>query len=481
LSIDSGQAVVLDDLLRGLPPALRVNSTEVRAAVKRSGRTVVVIDDDPTGTQTVTGVPLVTSWSVEDLRWALRQRAPAVCVLANTRSLEPHEAAQRVREIVRALKVASERESAGFVILSRGDSTLRGHFHAETAAIDAELQALGDPPIDGVVVCPAYIEAERVTIDDVHFAPTPAGIVPVAQTEFARDSSFGYRSSNLRHFVAEKSGQAIRHEDVESISLDDIRVGGVPRVTEKLASLRDGRVVVVNATCGDDLRVVSLAVIAAEERGKRFLLRTAPSFVGARAGLDPQAPLRGTQKIYGDDRAGTGGLVVVGSHVDLTTRQLARLRRLPNLAAFEIPVHEVLTGNVDQVLDSVAAQVSAELAERDAVVFTSRDVWAGADRLRVANVISRALVRLTRDVVAQRKPSFIVAKGGITSSDLATEALGIQRAWARGSLLPGQVALWQSIDGPAARMPFVVFPGNVGSDDALADVVTILREARECS
>jgi uncharacterized protein YgbK (DUF1537 family) len=56
-------------------------------------------------------------------------------------------------------------------------------------------------------------------------------------------------------------------------------------------------------------------------------------------------------------------------------------------------------------------------------------------------------------------------------------ALGIRRAWARGTLLPGIVSLWEPVDGPAAGLPYVVFAGNVGDDDALASVVERLVAA----
>jgi uncharacterized protein YgbK (DUF1537 family) len=117
-----------------------------------------------------------------------------------------------------------------------------------------------------------------------------------------------------------------------------------------------------------------------------------------------------------------------------------------------------------------------------AVLSTSRTRVTGADAdesLAIARRVSAAVVEAVREVVREGSPGFVLAKGGITSADVATEALGIGRAWARGTLLPGIVSLWEAADGPGAGVPYIVFAGNVGDDDALADVVARLEEGRK--
>jgi uncharacterized protein YgbK (DUF1537 family) len=114
----------------------------------------------------------------------------------------------------------------------------------------------------------------------------------------------------------------------------------------------------------------------------------------------------------------------------------------------------------------------------EVLVTTSRAVVTGADAatsLSIARTVSGALVEIVRRVVDHTTPSWLVAKGGITASDVATAGLGIGRAWARGTLLPGIVSVWEPVSGTAPGLPFVVFAGNVGDDDALRSVVTILR------
>jgi uncharacterized protein YgbK (DUF1537 family) len=112
------------------------------------------------------------------------------------------------------------------------------------------------------------------------------------------------------------------------------------------------------------------------------------------------------------------------------------------------------------------------------VIRTSRTLVTGSDAvssLVIARTVSAALVGTVREIVRQVRPAFVLAKGGITSSDTTTEGLGIRRAWCRGTMLPGIISLWEPVTGPAQGIPYIVFAGNVGDDSALAAVVDTLR------
>ncbi|MFJ2115709.1 MULTISPECIES: four-carbon acid sugar kinase family protein [unclassified Streptomyces] len=461
-----------------LPPVRQVDPAEVGAAIA-GGRRLVVLDDDPTGTQTVADVPVLTTWTVDDLRWALRQDSTAFFVLTNTRSLAPDAAAARNREIVRALALASAAESIGFVLASRGDSTLRGHFPLETDVLAEEV------PVDGVVLVPAYIEAGRLTVGSVHWMRTADGMLPVAESEFAKDATFGYANSGLPEWIEEKTSGRTPAKDVLRITLDDLRVGGPEHVAGLLTSLRDGRTAVADALCDDDLRVLALASAAAEESGARLLYRVGPSFVRARAGQGARAPLTAAElRAFGGESAEEAptahGLIAVGSHVGLTTRQLDRLRERGGLAEFELDVPALLDGDRHRAahIADVARQCAEALAAGDVILRTTRALVTGDgadDSLAIARSVSAAMVEAVRAITAARRPAFVVAKGGITSSDVATEGLDIRRAWARGTLLPGIVSLWEPVSGPSVGIPYIVFAGNVGGEDALADAVALLR------
>ncbi len=478
MSAVSAAAVDWAARLASLPPPAEPPPAAVDAQA-----VVVVLDDDPTGTQAVSGVPVLTSWAEDDLRWAFGQTAPAVFLSLNTRSLDAAEARARVGEATTAALRAARREGRRPVFASRSDSTLRGHFPLETDAVQDALAAAGRPRADGIVVVPAFLDSGRVTVDSVHLVVGADGPVPAAETEFARDRSFGYRASHLAAWVEEKSADRWRAGEVARVTIDDIRGGGVESVAAILGGLRDGLPVVVDAVDASDLRVVAAAARTVEAAGRTLVYRVGPSFVQARAGLGPAARLEQAELAAISARsagAGGHGLVVVGSHVALTTQQLERLRGLDGIALVELDAAALLDGaSRETAVAAAAAAACAALATGDAVVHTSRTLVVGADAdasLAIARSVSAALVELVQRIVATRTPAWVVAKGGITSSDVGAGALGIRTAWVRGSLLPGGVSLWEPA-AAATRVPFVVFPGNVGGPDGLRDAVAALREA----
>ncbi|GHH84570.1 hypothetical protein GCM10018793_49340 [Streptomyces sulfonofaciens] len=453
-------------------------AAQVRRALA-GARRVVFLDDDPTGTQTVRDLPVLTRWSVDDVRWALRRETPGFFVLTNTRSLTPGQAAARDRDVVEACLAAAGREGVALAFASRSDSTLRGHFPLETDVIGEVIAERGGT-VDAVVLAPAYVDAGRVTIGGVHWLRSAGGLLPVADSEFARDATFGYRSSRLADWAAEKSGGRIPAGEVVELTLDDLRGGTTDGLRERLAGTHGGRVVALDAAEDDDLRAAVLAILAAERGGSSFVYRIGPSFVRARVGQAAQPPVgRGT--LAGLVGAGAHGLVVVGSHVALTSGQLARLAERRRFVGVELDVPAVLDDErAEEHIRGAVQRAAAALGEDLVVLSTSRNLVEGADEgssLDIARRVSAALTRTARRVVAARRPAFVVAKGGITSSDVATGALGIRRAWARGSLLPGIVSLWEPVSGPAAGLPYVVFAGNVGDEDALADVIERLESA----
>jgi uncharacterized protein YgbK (DUF1537 family) len=480
--------VPLDELTADLPPPRKADSAALAAQVA-AGRTLVVLDDDPTGTQSITDLPLLTRWRPVDLRWALRQGTAAFFVLTNTRSLGAEAAAAVNQEIARNLVRAAAAEGKDYVIASRSDSTLRGHYPLETDVLADELAVVGKP-VDGLVIVPAFIEPGRITIDSVHWMRSKTGMIPVSHSEFARDASFGYHNADLRDWVEEKTGGRILRTEVATVTLRDLRDGGPRHVEEILRGLTGARPVVVDATTDEDLRVLVQALVAAEAAGKRFLYRTGPSFVRSRTGqvAAPPVDARRLRRVFRepsrDDRPyAARGLVAVGSHVAMTTRQLDRLRAEGGIVELELDVPTLL--DRERAADHLAAttgratELLTRAVEHDLVVRTSRTQVTTADapgNLAVARTVSAALVAVVRAVVTRVRPRFVLAKGGITASDTATDGLDITRAWSRGTLLPGMVAVWEPVSGPGQGIPYVVFPGNVGDDDGLLHAVRTLRQ-----
>jgi uncharacterized protein YgbK (DUF1537 family) len=471
------------------PPTAGSNEgdADLRASIRRmraaDGLLLGILDDDPTGSQTVHGVQIVTLLAASAYQAALAGPAAACFVLTNTRSLDERAAAVRTARAARGLIAAATRMGARIQLVSRSDSTLRGHLMAEVAALQAVQREEAGRAFDAVLLIPAFIEAGRVTVHDIHWARTATGLVPVGETEFAHDAAFSYAASDLRDFVAEKARGAITRDDVVSIGRADIRSGGPGRVCELLAGLHDGAWVIVNASAYSDLDTVACGVLLAERAGKRFLFRTGPSFVRALIGIEPIAPLRGGQLWPAGRPAGRHGLIVIGSHVGQTSRQLDVLRAGADITGVELSVPDILSGTADPVA-SAARQVTDALRRSDVVLYTSRRVTAGhgaEHSLQIARAVSAAVARAVRQALAAR-PAWVLAKGGITAHDVALHGLGIRRAEVAGQLFPGLISVLRPVDAvpEALGVQYVVFAGNVGDDAMLAQVVAILngREGR---
>ncbi len=443
---------------------------EIQAQIGADDR-LIVLDDDPTGTQTVHDVPVLTEWSEATLTAELERPGAVIYILTNSRSMPAPQAEAINAEIATHLRAAASATNRQVAVVSRSDSTLRGHYPAETRALE---QTLGRT-VDAVLLIPFFLEGGRYTIDDVHYVEEGAWMTPAAQTEFARDATFGYRNSNLRQWAIEKHGGSLSQEDVCSISLGEIRSGGPDAVQERLDALAPGQVCAINAASYRDLEVLVAGLLASEARGRHYLYRTAASFVRVRCGLSP-APLL-TSDALGAADGQSGGLIVVGSYVNRTTEQIEAAAQRDHVTSIEVSVRALLGSAAREEIGRVqqAAQ-EAIAAGRDALVYTSRERVTAGNKdatLDIGQTISQGLVSIVAGL--EERPAWVIAKGGITSSDVATCGLGVRRAWVMGQAIPG-VPIWRL--GPESRWPdlvYVVFPGNVGGPDAVADMAGVLR------
>lgn len=418
---------------------------------------IVIIDDDPTGCQTVRDVPVFLVWDETSIREALA-RYEAFFILTNTRAMTADEARKVSCEVAENLKRANGGRYR-LVIMSRSDSTLRGH-------LLPELEPLAEHfgPFDGLILCPAFFEGDRYTVDDVHCVRTAQGLIPVTKTEFARDAVFGYTHATLSAWIEEVSQGFFRAVRTVSLRTELIR-SGVQAVCEKLMIVSGMTPVVVNALNYADMETVDAAIRKAEKAGKRFVYRTAASMVRVRLGQ--QAAAR-----YCPEKRVRPGIVVVGSYTDKTTAQLEVLLRREGLCAVEIEVERVLAGAADAYRRELTERLNRELDCRSCVVYTSRSYalsGSAADRQRDGARIASFVDAVVRGLTT---PSgFIVSKGGITSYTVARYGLGITRAMVQGQIADG-VPVWR-IDSESgfAGVDYVVFPGNVGNANTLAEVV----------
>ncbi|WP_276372136.1 four-carbon acid sugar kinase family protein [Chryseolinea sp. H1M3-3] len=455
------------DVLTRLPVEYQADLLPaIRKEFLQSEKTVVVFDDDPTGTQTCHDVIVLTAWTVPLLLAELKKKPSILFILTNSRSLSTEKAVDRTLEIGRNLNEAVEQSGRQVIVISRSDSTLRGHFPDE---VDAIAKALKTQHAVWLLI-PAFIEGARYTIDDVHYILEHGELVPVADTPFAKDSVFGYIHSNLKEWIQEKSNGKIGLGDIMSISIEDIRRGGPELVAKKLLDCKPGKIVIVNAAAYKDLEVLAMAILIAERSGQQFLYRSSATFVSIRAGIAPGKIFLPTKE---DISSKHGSLLIVGSYVPKTTGQLNFLLGQKKHETIQIDVDELLTkGNSTQHLRRMIEQTDQWLSNgRDVVIYTSRELKVGTDTessLKIHSVVSTFVVAIVEGI--KIRPSFIIAKGGITSSDVASKGLSSKSALILGQAIAG-VPVWKlDLESKFPEMIYIVFPGNVGDEAALWNV-----------
>ncbi|MDO5700646.1 MAG: four-carbon acid sugar kinase family protein [Bowdeniella nasicola] len=466
----------LPELLETHLPALDLSAEDVREA--RTGRTrpIVVLDDHPSGTQSVSAVPVVTAWSTEDLQWVLATGAPAVYVETATRALAAADTEDRDFDVTRAALAAAAELGIDVDIALRSDSTLRGHYPLETDVVANCLEADANHHVDGLIICPAFPDAGRVTIDSVHYVKGEREVYhPVHTTEFAADPAFAFETSFIPEWIEDRTGGRTSADEVVRITLADLRTGP-DAVSNLLMQARRNVPIVVDAVEESDLRCLAIALYRAEARGRRFLFRVAPQFIRAYIGQDIDHPLSGSDvealREGGRAEGAKHGLVVVGKPTGRTERQLHVLRRRLGLREVEISIPALVDHRRAMHIDEVVSRAVQGLDDEHVVLRLSREGSTGDADYLLDRRVSQALLQIIRKIIDAVPLRFVVSRGGAIATTVG-RGIGMRRGWVRGSLLPGAVSLWQAETGPCAGVPCAVYAGSIGDDDALADVVDI--------
>ncbi|WP_019121451.1 four-carbon acid sugar kinase family protein [Brevibacillus massiliensis] len=441
----------------------------------------IVLDDDPTGVQTVHGLSVYTDWSVESIEQGFREEQSMFFILTNSRAMIASETEAVHREIAANVTAVAKKLDQPFMIISRSDSTLRGHYPLETETLKETIEAHSDQVLDGEVIIPFFQEGGRFTIDNIHYVQYEEYLVPAGETEFAQDRTFGYTKSHLGEWVEEKTGGKYKAADTTYVSLESIRALAIDAITDQLLQVSGFNKIVVNAVDDVDVKIFTIALIRAIKSGKNFALRSAASFAKIIGGLRDKPLLTREQLITGE--SGRGGLILVGSHVKKTTEQLEHLKSCPEMEFIELDCHlvthpDAFKAEVDRVIAATEALLAAG---RTVTVYTRRerlDLGEGRqeEELQLSVKISEAVTSIVQRL--QVRPGYIVAKGGITSSDIGTKGLRVRRATVAGQIKPG-IPVW--ITGDESKfpgIPYVIFPGNVGKTTTLKETVELL-EGRE--
>lgn len=445
-------------------------------ALNHLNKKIVVLDDDPTGVQTVHDISVYTDWSEESIAAGFAEENTMFFILTNSRAFSQKQTRTAHQEIAERVAAVAKRSGKDFMIISRSDSTLRGHYPLETQTLKETIEMQCAVRMDGEVLMPFFKEGGRFTVDNIHYVQEDEYLIPAGETEFAQDKTFGYQASNLGAYVEEKTQGAYTAADTTYISLGSIRNMDFDGITTQLMAVEKFDKVIVNAVDYVDVKVFAVALIQAMTKGKNFMFRTAAAFTKVIGGVSDKGLLTKIELVAKNNQ--NGGLVIVGSHVKKTTEQLAELQKCDyvKFIAFNhllVLEPEKLAKELDRIVNETEAYIKIG---QTVTVFTGRerlDAGSQEESLQVAVKISEAITSIVQRLNVQ--PSFLIAKGGITSSDVGTKGLAVKKAKVLGQVKPG-IPVWQTgAESKFPNLPYIIFPGNVGAVTTLREVVAMLN------
>ena len=449
----------------------------LKKEIEANNKKIVVLDDDPTGVQTVHDIYVYTNWDKDSIRQGFEEENNLFYVLTNSRGFTEEQTTKAHHEIAEVVDEVARETGKEYIFISRSDSTLRGHYPLETQLLKADYEKNTGKTIDGEIMCPFFKEGGRFTIDNVHYVKYGEELVPANETEFAKDKTFGYTAYTMPEYIEEKTKREYKAADVTCISLEDIHNMDIDKIEAQLMEVTGFNKVIVNAVDYADVKVFCTALYRAMAKGKVFMFRTAAAIVKVMGAVTDQPLLTREQMVVKETT--NGGIVVVGSHTEKTTKQVECLKELKDIEFIELDATLVKDD------DAFEAEVSRCLAREEECIragktvccYTTRalitaDTGDKEDELRLSVKISDAVQSLVGRLSIT--PSFVIAKGGITSSDVGTKALEVKKANVLGQIKPG-IPVWQT--GEESKFPltpYVIFPGNVGEISTLKEAVEVL-------
>ena len=419
--------------------------------LQEDGRRVIILDDDPTGTQTVSNVEVILRPSPAAYQRFFQSSEQAVYILTNSRALSREQAVSLLSHIRADVEVATAKSGQKVAFLLRGDSTLRGHVFAEVDTLASSFE-------DWVCLfVPAFPEGGRITVDGVHYLLVDGERIPVARTEFARDTTFGYQSEHIVAWAAEVGGG----RRALSLPLAQLRAQGAALITRTLLEAPCGTTVIPDAETATDLETIALGLLDAEAQGRTVIVRSASTFAALRSGLHGEI-ISSVGTIDGPI------LVVCGSHTEASSRQLEQLIEQTSVAPVVIPTNWLLQEGPDAVVPRLARQLSLALKEQKfAILATERIRLPEHGDLETGARVMDALTAMVTHVADEC--SALIVKGGISSAQVALEGLSASWAHVRGQLEPG-VSLWDLTLADGRVLPYTVIPGNVGHDMTIVNI-----------
>ena len=447
----------------------------------------IIIDDDPTGSQTVHDCILILRWDYKTLLKGLRSQSNLLFILANTRSLSEQDAIKRLEEICLSLKNVFNDlgwSKHDYMLISRGDSTLRGHNYLEPNMIN---KLLG--PFDATFHIPAFLEGNRITINGKHFVNN----IPVDQTIFAKDEIFGFETSDVRKLIYDKNNKAININQIQNISLKEIESLDIDKkniVYKFIADLKNNVHVIIDIANYSHLNNFCYVVRHLQNR-KRFLFRTAASFVSSISEINKNKKgefYYSKLRRQNENNQFMKGIVIVGSYVDLATLQLNKILEIKECESIELDAMNMyklfkLKDNLDaikslknEIINLVRAAVKKDLIP---VLFTSREIISCQDKCELIyfrNFLSLFLAEVVSEI--KFEIGYLISKGGITTNTILSCGFSVDDVYLEGQILPGISLVTLDFINNNSKFPVVTFPGNLGDEDSLVKILEVIENRK---
>jgi uncharacterized protein YgbK (DUF1537 family) len=450
---------------------------EIKQEQKKNSQKFIILDDDPTGTQCSNDVYVYFKWGREQIDELLKDDDHAASfILTNSRSLLKRDTIALHTTLMKTILAEARTLHKDVQILSRSDSTLRWNYPCEVDAIADAIRNDGKDP-GAEIICPCFIEGNRVTKNNVHYAIDHECWIPIDETEFAKDKTFAYHSSNLIEYICEKRQKKISMDHFITIS-DSALEEQSGTVLDQLMKAEDGQFIIVNAVNDEQIAYFALQYLKACRQGKCFLYRGASSMIRY---LMKQPYIPDWRPKKADATNAKGGLIVAGSHVEKTTKQLQ--------TAEESGLCQTVVFHQSSLLQGIKAkQIEANSCAKkiEEYLAAGRTVCYMTDRQRIdlpdkdeqaqlifTSQISECFLSVIKKI--HTVPSFVIGKGGITSCALGKMVMRMDRVLVLGQIEKG-ITVWRGEEKALfPNVPYIVFPGNVGNSETLMHVIKIME------
>lgn len=435
------------ELLAQLPPIPSDDLLpSIHQALESSERSIIVLDEDASGTQNVFDVPILTQLDADSIREAIDQAPPLLFLLSNSRFLSPEERSAHHHQLASILKEYRDE----IILIARSDFsslfTSPSHFFSESQTLKEAL----DIPHAPTLLVPFCQDSGQITIENTHYRIEGENATPLG---------------HLSELSPEETLHSLSLTDLRQVKHPDEPQSSEPTslLLAKLSALPPSSTCIINATTPRDLASLSLALHQSE---RRFLIRSAASFVQSLAGITSRPALAPWQ-MQDLEPNPNGGLILISSHCQKTSEQVQHLLKNGSaLTALKLSIPDLLNGTFN--LPSTVHSVDSGLRSGQSVVlFTSRVDEDHSAQPMILKHISQAFISIVKAIEA--RPRFIIAKGSSTATEIAISALGVKQAQVLGQILPG-VPVW-TLGNESAHpgLAYLIFPDKAGQASSLTE------------